>query len=207
MQLYDITLPLSADLAVWPGDTPYAFELTCRRGEAGAPANVGAVRTTVHAGTHADAPFHCDDAGATVERLPLEAFLGPAVVIDVRGRDPIGPEDLRELDLAETPRVLLRTGAWPDPRRFPGAIPALAPELPAFLAERGVVLLGVDVPSVDALDSDTLPNHHALARHGIQILESLRLDAVPEGHYELIALPLRLEGADGSPVRAVLRGA
>jgi arylformamidase len=141
-----------------------------------------------------------------VEALPLYAFVGPARVLDVRGRPVICRDDLARFDFSRTPRVLFRTDAWSDPTRFPDAIPVLAADVPDWLRERGVVLVGVDVPSVDALDSKDLPNHHALGRNGIAILESLYLKDVPEGVYELMALPLKLVGADGAPVRAVLRG-
>jgi arylformamidase len=100
---------------------------------------------------------------------------------------------------------LFRTGSWSDPEQFPQRIPVMARDLPDWMGQRGVMLVGVDLPSVDALDSKTLDNHHALGRHGIAILEGLRLDGVPEGRYELIAPPLHITGADGSPVRALLR--
>ncbi len=204
MAIYDVTLPLSAALAGWPGDAPYRFEWTCTKA-GGASVNVGQVSCSIHSGTHIDAPYHFDDAGATTERLPLTPYLGPARLVDVTGKALIRRSDLAEVDFAGTPRLLLRTRAWTDRGRFPDAIPVLDEDVPAWLAERGVILLGLDVPSVDVLDSKTLPVHHALGRHGVAILESLDLSAVPEGVYELIALPLKLVGADGSPVRAVLR--
>jgi arylformamidase len=202
--LYDVSLPLAAELAGWPGDAPYRFAWTCTKA-GGSSVNVGQVSCSIHSGTHTDAPYHFDDVGATAERLPLTAYLGPARVVDVAGRPLIRRADLADVDLAATPRLLLRTGAWTDHRRFPESIPVLDADVPDWLGDRGVVLLGLDVPSVDVLDSKTLPIHHALARRGIAILESLDLSAVPEGVYELIALPLKMAGADGSPVRAVLR--
>ncbi len=204
MRTYDITLPVREGLPGWPGDTPYRFRLGWSIA-GGAPVNVGEVTASIHTGTHVDAPFHFDDAGATVEALDLTPFLGPARVADLRGRPVIGVADLASLDLAGTPRLLLRTGGWADHSRFPGSIPVLDRDVPAFLRDRGVILLGVDVPSVDPIDSKDLPIHHALGAAGIAILESVDLDGVPPGVYELIALPLRLVGADGSPVRAVLR--
>jgi arylformamidase len=112
---------------------------------------------------------------------------------------------LEGLDLADTPRVLFHTGGWPDTSRFPESIPVMERDLPDWLADRGVRLIGVDLPSVDELDSKTLDNHHALGRRGIAIIEGLWLTDVPAGRYELIALPLRIVGADGSPMRAVVR--
>jgi arylformamidase len=202
--LYDVTLPLSTNLAGWPGDALYRFEWTCTKA-GGASVNVGQLSCSIHTGTHIDAPYHFDDAGATTDQLSLTPYLGPARVVDVAGRPMIHRSDLANLNLESTPRLLLRTGFWKDHHHFPDAIPVLAEDVPSWLAERGVILLGLDVPSVDVLDSKTLPIHHALGRHGIAILESLDLSAVPEGEYELIALPLKIVGADGSPVRAVLR--
>jgi arylformamidase len=204
MKLYDITLSVDDRLSGWPGDAPYRLEWTCTKA-AGAAVNLGQVSLSLHTGTHTDAPYHFDDSGPRVDAVPLSAYLGPARVVDVSGRPLIRRDDLEQIDLAGTPRLLLRTGAWADHSRFPDSIPTLAPDVPEWLREQGVVLVGVDVPSVDALDSKELPVHHALGRHGIAILESLDLAGVPEGVYELIALPLRLAGADGSPVRAVLR--
>ncbi len=201
-RIIDITAPLSAAVAGWPGDTPYRFELAWTRAQSGS-VNVGRITTSLHTGTHADAPFHFDDAGLTVDQLDLAAFIGPARVVDVRGLKRIRPEDLAGVELE--PRILFRTDAWLDRTVFPLAIPTLDPATPAFLSERGVILAGFDLPSVDELDSKTLPVHHAFAARGIAILEGLDLTAVIAGRYELIALPLRLVGADGAPVRAILR--
>jgi len=203
-RIYDVTVPVREGLAGWPGDTPFEFALAWSRA-AGATVNVGRISASIHTGTHVDAPFHFDDAGATVDALALDPFLGPARVVDVRGLAVIGVEDLRPIDLDGAPRLLLRTGGWEDHSRFPASIPVVGEGVADLLRERGVVLLGVDVPSVDPLDSKGLPNHRALAAAGVAILEGLDLAAVPPGVYELIALPLRLAGADGAPVRAVLR--
>ena len=204
MAIYDISLPLQPSLACWPGDTPFDFALTARRGE-GSSVNMGAVTLSVHAGTHIDAPFHFTDDGAAVDNLDLHPYAGPAIVVDVEGEEYIGKEHLEGYDLSQTPRVLLRTNAWKDAACFPIRIPVMAETLPSFLKEKGVVLVGVDIPSVDSLDSTDLPIHHALTACGIRILESVVLRDVPPGIYELIALPLKLVGADGAPVRAILR--
>jgi len=203
-ELFDITLPMSTELACWPGDAPFRFVWTCRRSD-GESVNVGQVSMSVHTGTHIDAPFHFSDAGPTVENLSLEPFIGPARVIDLSGRSTIQRQDLEQFDLSQTPRVLLRTGAWLEHHLFPQAIPTMTPDVPGWLASQGVILVGVDVPSVDAIESKDLPIHLALGAHRIAILESLHLACVPEGVYELIALPLKLVGADGAPVRAILK--
>ena len=204
MRIHDITLSLHDGLPCWPGDTPFRFALPWSKLD-GASVNVGQVSTTVHIGTHVDAPFHFDDRGATIERLALDPFLGPVRVIDVRGRPIIRVEDLARFDLSATPRILLRTDGWPDHSRFPDSIAVLEESVPDYLREQGVTLLGLDVPSVDQIDSKDLPIHHALGSRGIMILESVDLTRVEPGVYELIALPLKIVGADGSPVRAILR--
>ena len=200
---YDITIPVREGLAVWPGDAPYQFALGGKMSE-GESVNVGVVSMSTHTGTHADSPFHFLPDGATVDAIAPSVYVGPCQVADVTGHALIGMDSLAGLDLAEPPRLLLKTGGWTDHTTFPDHVPTLAPDVPEWLAERGVVLLGVDVPSVDAIESEDLPNHHALAARGIHILESLDLAAVPPGRYHLTALPLRLVGADASPVRALL---
>ncbi|MFM9092287.1 MAG: cyclase family protein [Verrucomicrobiota bacterium] len=207
--LIDISRPLHPGSPHWPGDCPTAFHLNARIA-AGSSCNVGELRLSVHNGTHADAPFHYDDRGATIDALDLGCFVGPARVIDARGHAALTAELLAGLGAAEiaaAPRVLFRTDAWGDPGAFPTAWPLLDPDLPARLAARGAVLVGLDVPSVDELTSKDLPRHRRMDAAGLLILESLDLRGVEAGVYELIALPLRLRGADGSPVRAVLRRA
>jgi arylformamidase len=203
MKLYDISLPMSSALASWPGDVPCEFRLSWRMAD-GASVNVGALSTSVHNGTHTDAPFHFLPEGKTIDQLDLDPWLGPCQVVDVSGRPVIEASDLPG-DLYDAPRLLLRTGGWSDTAAFPARIPVLAAGVPTELRRRGVILIGVDVPSVDQLDSKDLPIHHELGKCAIYILENLNLKDVPTGRYELIALPLRLVGADGSPVRAVLR--
>ncbi|MBI3884913.1 MAG: cyclase family protein [Opitutae bacterium] len=204
MRLIDLSRPIHTGMPHWPGDTAADFQLVATKTQ-GSSVNVGRLTMSVHNGTHADAPFHYDDAGARIDEVPPETYVGPALVVDVRGHDAITTALLAAHDFAQTPRVLFKTDAWTDPTRFPTNWPLLADEVPAWLAARGVKLCGFDVPSVDAPTSKSLPIHHALGRNGIVILENLDLHAVAPGRYELIALPLRLVGGDGSPVRAVLR--
>jgi arylformamidase len=203
-RVHDVSRPLAATTACWPGDVPFAYRLGWRIRD-GASCNVGAIETSVHAGTHCDAPYHFLEAGAKVDQLPLETFLGPTWVVDVRAVPGRWRERLEGRDWRQTPRVLFRTDGWLDTQRFPERIPVMEADLPEWLGRQGVVLVGVDLPSVDALDSKTLDNHHALGRQGLTILEGLWLADVPEGRYELLALPLKIADADGSPVRAVVR--
>ena len=204
-RLYDVTRPLRPGMPVWPGDAPCRVDWTTRIG-ADCPANTAELRMSAHAGTHADGPFHVLPDGARIGTAPLEAYLGPARVLDARGRAEIDVHWLSAaLGEGRPERVLFRTGGWSDPSVFPDAFPALSPVAAQVLADRRVRLVGTDAPSVDPFDSDDLPAHHVLLGAGVAILENLLLDDVPEGEYELIALPLRLDEADSSPVRAVLR--
>ncbi len=203
MKIIDISHLHSEQLAPWPGDTPFEFRFIARLRD-GASCNVGKLTCSIHSGTHLDAPYHYEESGATIDALPPELFIGPARVFHAQGQEIINRDVFAGLDGRATPRVLVRTNACDDKSIFPSRIPTLAPDVPTWLGRQGVRLFGVDVPSVDQLDSKTLPIHHALGAAKIMILENLDLRAAPVGCCELIALPLRLAGADGSPVRAVL---
>jgi arylformamidase len=204
MRLYDITPVISARLAVWPGDTPARREvlLDIDRGD---NLTLSTLHGTVHLGAHADAPNHYGCGAAGIDARPLAPYLGRCRVLDVAvGRgERISPRAIPHP--VSVPRVLLKTGTYPDPENFNEDFAALSVELVERLHEEGVVLIGIDGPSVDLFDSKDLPAHQAFLRNDMAILEGLVLRDVPAGEYELIALPLKLEGFDASPVRAVLR--
>ncbi len=202
-QIYDISWPLNTQVAGWPGDAEFSLRWTMLQSR-GDSVNVGCLTMSSHTGTHTDAPFHFDSERATMEKVPLDVYLGPARVLDVRGRSPITVQDLARYDWSATPRLLLRSGGWDDASRFPDSIAVMDGDVPDFLRRQRICLVGLDVPSVDVLDSQSLPIHHALAHNGITILEGLDLREPPPGVYELIALPLKVTGGDGSPVRAIL---
>ena len=204
MKIIDISRRLENGMPVWPGDTPFHYEVSWSKAESGS-ANVGSLSMSTHTGTHVDAPFHFDDNGKRIIELDLELYIGPVRVFDMKGKESIGAKDLENLDLGGFKRVLFRTLSWQNPAEFPEEIPHLEADLGPFLAEKGIRLIGVDVPSVDPIDSKDLDAHHSLNNNGIHILESILLDDVEPGDYELIALPLSLVEGDGSPVRAVLR--
>lgn len=204
MNLIDISRPIHTGMPVWPGDTPAEFAFAATKA-GGYSANVGRLRVSLHTGTHADAPYHYNDAGAKIDELPPDLYVGPARVVDIRGHATVTPALFAGLDLRATPRVLLRSDTWTDQTVFPREWPLLAPETPAWLAAQGVRLVGLDVPSVDTIDSKDLPIHHAMDRAGLVIIENLDLRAAAPGLYEFIGLPLRIRGGDGSPLRAVLR--
>ncbi|PTX64519.1 kynurenine formamidase [Melghirimyces profundicolus] len=191
-------------MAVWPGDTPFSYRLTWTKEETGS-VNVGRVTMSTHTGTHIDAPYHFDRDGKRVSELDLDLYIGPVRVIRLHRPAGISRRELEGENLEGVARLLIRTDAWPDKSVFPGEIPPVHPDLAPYLEEKGIRLLGLDLPSVDPLDSKALPAHHALTRHGVHILEGVVLDRVEPGEYELAALPLPLAEADGSPVRAALR--
>lgn len=212
MKIWDVSRTLSNDLAEWPGDEPCRFRLTREKAK-GESVNLGAIGMSVHNGTHADARFHFDTNGESIEKAPLEPYLGRATVVnlaqaflDAKEKHLITIEDLRPSaeQIAVTSRVLVRTGRWSDSTIFPDKIPVIAADVPAWLQKNGVKLLGLDLPSVDEIDSKSLQNHHALARAGIAIIESLDLSDVAPGIYHLAALPLKIAGGDGAPMRAIL---
>ncbi|WP_019120422.1 arylformamidase [Brevibacillus massiliensis] len=200
----DISQPLDNKVANWPGDTPFAYKVNWSKEESGS-VNVGQISMSVHTGTHIDAPFHFDNAGKRVMELDLDVYIGRARVVHLPNHASIGVNELAGIDLKGVTRLLIRTDGWKDRRVFPETIPHLRPELAAHLSAFGIRLIGLDLPSVDPLDSKELSAHHELASHDIHILEGLVLDDVAPGDYELIALPLPLVEADGSPVRAVLK--
>jgi arylformamidase len=202
--IYDLSPSVSPALAVWPGDTPAERQvlLDMRRGES---VTLSTLRATAHLGSHADAPSHYSPDGPAIDTRAIDLYLGPCQVIHV----PVGPGALVSRGHLPQPvaveRVLFATGTFPDPQRFNQDFAALDPALVNFLHARGVRLVGIDTPSVDLYDSTDLPAHNACLQHDMAILEGLVLAGVPEGVYELVALPLRLAGFDASPVRAILR--
>jgi len=212
MKIWDISRALSNDLAEWPGDEPCRFRLTREKAK-GESVNLGAISMSVHNGAHADARFHFDSSGASIEGAPLETYLGRATVVDFtqallesKDKHLITIEDLKPHaeQIAATSRLLVKTGRWNDSTVFPDKIPVIAADVPGWLQKNGVRLLGLDLPSVDEIDSKSLQNHHALAAAEVAIVESLDLSNVAPGIYHFAALPLKIVGGDGAPVRAVL---
>ena len=207
MEIIDISQPLGARTAAWPGDSAFGVEWTLRR-DRGDSVNVAAIATSVHVGTHADGPMHTGD-GPGIGEVGLEPFIGPVAVVDARpfiaGEPPLVSAGVLEgVNPALAPRVLLRTKDADEPGVFPERFAALSPELCKRLADREFRLVGTDAPSVDPVDSKTLEAHRLLVGAGIPNLENLALSGVAPGRYLLVALPLRLVEADSSPVRAVL---
>jgi len=202
--IYDITAPITNRLKVWPGDTPPTREVLCdmRRGD---NITLSTLRTTVHVGTHADAPSHYGADAPAIHQRKLDYYLGPCQVVRVKVERGVRITPAKLPRPIEAERVLIATDTFPDPEQFNIDFAALSPELVERLHEQGVKLIGIDTPSVDLFDSKDLPSHRAFLKNDMAILENLILKDVPEGIYELIALPLLLVDFDASPVRAVLR--
>ncbi|AYC30192.1 arylformamidase [Paenisporosarcina cavernae] len=203
MKIYDISMTLNTETAEWEGDTPFQFELAWTKEQSGS-VNVGKITTSTHIGTHIDAPFHFQEDGLKVEQLPLENYVTNAVIVDVRGKTLITESDLPTTLEANVKAVLFHTDAWKDRTVFPKEIPVFHENVVDWMTKHLVTLFGVDLPSVDPITSKDLPFHHRLAKAGKYILEGIVLGDLTDGVYELIALPLKIEGADGSPVRAIL---
>lgn len=203
--LYDISQTLRNDLPVWPGDTRFDLRPTWTMAP-GIPVNVSAITLSTHSGSHADAPYHYDPAGIAIDAVDLERYLGPAQVIDARhAKGFVTGNDVLSQLAPNISRVLIRTYEQVPRDKWDDAFTAIDSSLIDALAAKGVRLIGVDTPSLDPQNSKSMDAHLSVARHGLAILEGLVLDAVPFGTYELIALPLKIAGADSSPVRAILR--
>src|SRR5882724_9758541 len=205
MRLWDISPPIRRGIPVWPGDTPYeatrVWQLTAE-----CPVNVSRVTLSTHTGAHADAPLHYDAAGAPVGGLDLARYLGPCRVVAAIGARPlVEPAHVSAALAPGVTRLLIRTYARAPSERWDPEFAAVAPATIDLLAASGVVLIGLDTPSLDPQPSKTMDAHKAIRRHRMSILEGLVLDDVAPGDYELIALPLALAELDAAPVRAVLR--
>jgi arylformamidase len=204
-KLWDISPPVAPGCPVFPGDTPYAQEWSATLGP-GNPVNVSRITLSPHVGAHADAPLHYDAAGCPIGGLDLAPYLGACRVIHAIGKGPLVRwEHLAHALAGLPPRVLVRTYARMPVDRWDPELAGYAPETIERLAALGVKLVGIDTASIDPADSKSLDSHQTIRRLDLRVLENLVLDHVPEGDYELIALPLKLMNADASPVRAVLR--
>ncbi len=204
-KIFDITPTVSSKMAVFPGDTSYENQYLMSFA-AGDSLSLSKIQTTVHLGAHADAPSHYHALGETIETRDLSFYLGLVQVVTVgceQGQR-IQPTDIK--GEIKAPRVLFRTNSFPDPNRWNSDFVALSVELIRFLVTKKVCLVGIDTPSVDLSDDKVLEVHNEIYRSKLAILEGLVLNEAPDGLYELIALPLKLKGAEASPVRAILLG-
>lgn len=205
MEIIDITPTINSRMAVFPGDTPFSEEFLMST-DHGQHLTLSKINTTVHLGAHTDAPNHYAPRSESIETRSLDFYLGKAQVIEVsltRG------ERIRVADLKNTPikapRILFKTKSFPDPYQWNDDFNSLSEELVNYLHTHKVILVGIDTPSIDPATDTTLQSHLAVHTHDMAILEGIVLDHVKEGIYELIALPLKIQGADATPVRAILR--
>jgi len=207
MKLIDVTVPLDANLPVYPGNTPFTLE-AIKRIARGDSSNVSSLHLSAHAGTHVDAPRHFLDGAGGADSLPIELLLGRARVIEVTSRKGVAPEDLAGYDLAEDVRVLIKTSnsrLWGSPdfhQDYVGVTEAGA----RYLVDHGVKVVGVDYLSVEEFRKPGAPAHHTLLGAGVIVIEGLNLRDVEPGIYEMLCLPLRVVGSDGAPARVILRG-
>jgi len=203
MKIIDISPLISPRLAVFPGDTPFSQDYLLRIDE-GSHLDLSTIHTTTHLGVHADAPSHYHGDGQTIEHRDLSLYIGDCQIIEVD--IPRGQRiQLTDFDCEfESRRILFKTGSFPDPDKWNADFNSLSPDLVMHASRKGVRLIGLDTPSVDPSDSKDLPAHKAIAVADMAILEGVVLDDVEPGMYTLIALPLRIEKGDASPVRAIL---
>jgi arylformamidase len=203
--IWDISPSLSESTPAWPGDTPYREEAVWTIGP-NCPVNVGRITLSPHFGAHADAPRHYAEGGKAIGQVPVLDYLGECQVIHALGEGRlVTVADLERGGASLAPRVLVRTYRKAPVETWDSEFKAVAPEAIDYLAAHGVRLIGVDTPSLDPQESKLMAAHGRIRAHRMAILEGLVLDDVPEGRYELIALPLRFAELDASPVRAILR--
>jgi len=206
MKLIDVTVPLDANVPLYPGNTPFSLEPVQRIGR-GDSSNVSTLHMSAHAGTHVDAPRHFFDEAPGTEALPLEMLVGRARIIEVTSRKGITAEDLARFDLSEDVRVLIKTAnsrLWGSPEFHPDYI-GVTESGARHLVDHGIKVLGVDYLSVEEFKRPGAPAHHILLGGGTIVIEGLNLRDVEPGMYEMYCLPLSIVGSDGAPARVVLR--
>ncbi len=208
MSIWDISVPVSPGLPVWPGDPPITLN-PLHTIAGGDEVNVTAFSGCVHVGTHVDAPLHFLDGGESVEHLSLEVLMGPALVVELLDVDEITPDHLDALALPpHTRRILFKTrnsALWDDSQHsfYPNFV-ALTSDAAAWLVQHHIELVGIDYLSIQLFHDARPLTHQRLLEAGVVILEGLDLRAVQPGTYHLVCLPLKLVGCDGAPARAVL---
>ena len=204
IRIYDISPEISEQTAVFPGDCSFERKVSLDFAK-GDNLVLSSIQTTVHIGAHTDAPNHYHRDGAGIEARNLSYYLGPCQVVSVKlpRSERILPADIANVEITAR-RVLFKTQSFPNPNHWNADFNSLSAELIEVLATKGVFLVGIDTPSIDPCEDKVLESHNAVFKNGMAILEGVVLDGVPDGLYNLAALPLKIKGADASPVRAVL---
>lgn len=203
-QIWDITPLVTSSFPIWPGDEPLQRNIDWDI-SLGSIVTTSSIKATAHLGAHADAPSHYAKNGKTIDECSLDHYLGLCQVIrpNVKHRDAINQKSIKQPLLA--PRVLFSTSTFDYNKAFSEDFSAFDPDFFEFMAKNNVITVGIDGPSVDLFKAEKLPCHQLAYKYNIALLENLILEEVPEGLYELIALPLKIKGFDASPVRAILR--
>ena len=204
MKLFDISPVVSTETPVWPGDTRFQVGRVCKL-EDGDSVNLSWIKSTLHLGAHTDAPNHFQAGASGIDEVDLVPYIGPCVVVEVSKKDLIEVSDCKYAVEQGATRILFRTWDLPENPFEESSFCAFSKEAVTFMGENGVVLIGIDTPSIDPFESKDLPAHQELGRFQMRNLEGLDLTHVKSGNFELIALPLKLKGCDASPVRALLR--
>ncbi len=209
MKLYDISLPISNNLPVWPGDPPVSLKMTSSIAK-GDQCNLTGIEMGAHVGTHIDAPYHFIEHGAKTDTIPIETFIGPCLVVELDAEVLIEKMDFRKYNLNEHSRVLIKTRnseLWAnDVSSFDPNYVSLGMNAAQYLVEIKTILVGIDYLSIESFQCGSCPVHRLLLENNITVLEGLNLSGVKEGVYELICMPLKLQGCEGAPARVVLRG-
>lgn len=204
MKYIDISPLINSEIAVFPGDTKFSREVLLDFKNSD-NLLLSSINTTVHLGAHTDAPNHYHKDGGDIASRDLNYYLGQCQVItvDIEKSKRIEIKDLNDIEI-KAQRVLFKTNSFPDPNFWNNDFNSLSIELVEYLTDKGVILIGIDTPSVDPYDSKDLESHNMIYQKDLAILEGIVLDKVNDGIYTLIALPLKIKDADASPVRAIL---
>ena len=206
MEIIDITAAVHPGLVKWPDDTVPPSQEFVNHTDRGDPATVSQWTLSAHTGTHVDAPCHFVRGGATLDHIHLEVLVGRAQVIEITNPESITVAELRAHPIGSAERVLFKTrnSSLPVGSEFHEDFVYVEGEAAEYLVEQGVRLVGVDYLSVDKYGSESNPAHHTLLGRGVVIIEGLVLSSVEPGAYTLVCLPLKVVGAEGAPVRAIL---
>ncbi len=208
MKLYDISLPISSDLPVWPGDPSVSLMMTSSILK-GDQCNITKIQMGVHAGTHIDAPYHFLEDGAITDAIPLETFIGHCFVVELNAEVLIEKKDFRKYNLNGHSRILIKTRnseLWANNiNSFDKNYVSLGIDAAQYLVEMNTILVGIDYLSIESFESHDCPVHKLLLKNNITILEGLNLSGIKAGVYELICMPLKLQGCEGAPARVLLR--
>lgn len=209
MTIYDISLKISEKMITWPGDPSVKIERTALIAN-GNTCNVSRINMATHTGTHIDAPYHFLENGNTIEKINLESLMGTCIVLEIDVDNNIKAEDIKKHNISGHSRVIFKTKnseLWEsNSDNFNKDFISLSQDAAEYLVEKSVELIGIDYLSIESFYCDKKHAvHKILLKNNVIIVEGLNLSSVEPGIYELICLPLKLDGTDGAPARVVLR--